>query len=317
MTGASRDRDSSEGGRRKLVATGGGVLVLGAIALLVALLGAGGMFSSASETVRAPAATVAGVATVRPLSTPPVTVAPVSAAPTVPPTSSTTVTTARALFPPTSVASGDFPTPVPGQEYLVAIALKNVRVYDAIPPAGSLQDTMPQHARYGNSNPFLVVQQSTDGAGQVWYQAYLPKRPNMRKGWIRASEVKTHRVIYDIRIDLSAHRMQLFEYGTKVREYPVGVGKPYWPTPQGNFFVSVVLQPDNPYGAYGPRQLGLSAYSDVLTDWPGGGQVAIHGTNNPSGVGTDISHGCVRMYNRDIMDLARFVEVGTPVFIRK
>lgn len=317
MTGASRDRDSSDGRRRKLVAIGGGVLVLGAIALLVALFGAGGMLSSASETVRAPAATAAGAATVPPLSTPPVNVALAPATPTVPPTSSTTVTTAPALFPATSVASGDFPTPVPGQEYLLATALKNVRVYDTIPLAGSLQDTMSQHTRYGNSTPFLVVRQSTDGAGQVWYQAYLPERPNMRKGWIRASEVRTHRVIYDIRIDLSAHRMQLYEHGNKVRDYPVGVGKPYWPTPQGNFFVSVVLQPDNPYGAYGPRQFGLSAYSDVLTDWPGGGQVAIHGTNNPSGIGTDISHGCVRMYNRDIMDLARFAQVGTPVFIRE
>jgi lipoprotein-anchoring transpeptidase ErfK/SrfK len=162
-----------------------------------------------------------------------------------------------------------------------------------------------------------VLQQSTDSAGQVWYEAYLPRRPNMSKGWIRNSEVKTHRVIYDIRIDLSAHRMELYERGKKEREYPVGVGKTYWPTPQGNFFVSVVLQPNNPYGVYGPLQLGLSAYSDVLTDWPGGGQVAIHGTNNPSGIGTDISHGCVRMHNRDIMDLAGFAEVGTPVYIRK
>lgn len=305
MTGASRDRDSSEGGRWKLVATGGGVLVLGVIALLVALFGAGGMFSSASETVRAAATTL------------PVTVTSAPATPTVPPTSSTTVTTTPALFPPASVPLDDFPTPMPGQEYLVAMGLKNVRVYDAIPPAGSIQDTMPQHTRYGNSTPFLVLRQSTDGAGQVWYQAYLPKRPNMSKGWIRASEVRADRVIYDIRIDLSAHRMELYERGKKVREYPVGVGKPYWPTPQGNFFVSVVLQPDNPYGVYGPLQLGLSAYSDVLTDWPGGGQVAIHGTNNPSGIGTDISHGCVRMRNRDIMDLAGFAEVGTPVYIRK
>jgi lipoprotein-anchoring transpeptidase ErfK/SrfK len=310
MTGAWRDRDSSEGGHWKLVAAAGSVLVLGVIALLVALFGAGGMFSSASDTVRA-------AATAPPLSTPPVTVASAPARPTVPPTSSTTVTTAPALFPPASVPVDDFPTPVPGQEYLVATALGNVRVYDAIPPAGSLQDTMPQHTRYGNSTPFLVLRQSTDGAGQVWYQAYLPRRPNMSKGWIRASEVKTHRVIYDIRIDLSAHRMELYEHGKKVREYPVGVGKTYWPTPQGNFFVAVVLQPNNPYGVYGPLQLGLSAYSDVLTDWPGGGQVAIHGTNNPSGIGTDISHGCVRMHNRDIMDLAGFAEVGTPVYIRK
>ena len=199
----------------------------------------------------------------------------------------------------------------------MATALGNVRVYDAVPPAGSIQDTMPQNTRYGNPTPFLVLQQSTDSAGQVWYQAYLPSRPNMSKGWIRDSEVRTYRVIYDIRIDLSAHRMELYERGKKVREYPVGVGKDVLADTRGDFFVSVVLQSDNPYGVYGPLQFGLSAYSDVLTDWPGGGQAAIHGTNRPSGIGTDVSHGCVRMHNRDIMDLAGFAEVGTPVYIRR
>lgn len=46
-----------------------------------------------------------------------------------------------------------------------------------------------------------------------------------------------------------------------------------------------------------------------------GGEYAIHGTNRPSSVGRFVSHGCIRMYNRDVLDLFRRVEVGTPVLV--
>jgi lipoprotein-anchoring transpeptidase ErfK/SrfK len=46
-----------------------------------------------------------------------------------------------------------------------------------------------------------------------------------------------------------------------------------------------------------------------------GGKYAIHGTNNPSSVGRFVSHGCIRMYNRDIRQLYRLVWIGTPVFV--
>ena len=41
------------------------------------------------------------------------------------------------------------------------------------------------------------------------------------------------------------------------------------------------------------------------------GNYGIHGTNNPGSVGRFVSHGCIRMYNRDIMDLYRRAQVGT------
>ncbi len=48
-----------------------------------------------------------------------------------------------------------------------------------------------------------------------------------------------------------------------------------------------------------------------------GGEFAIHGTNRPSSVGKFISHGCIRMYNRDIVQLFRMVQVGTPVIVER
>jgi lipoprotein-anchoring transpeptidase ErfK/SrfK len=54
----------------------------------------------------------------------------------------------------------------------------------------------------------------------------------------------------------------------------------------------------------------------VLTDWPGGGFVGVHGTNEPQLIPGRISHGCVRLRNEDILRLARLLPVGTPVTIR-
>lgn len=60
--------------------------------------------------------------------------------------------------------------------------------------------------------------------------------------------------------------------------------------------------PSNPMGA---AALTLS----------GGGQYAIHGANNPGSIGGFVSHGCIRMYNQDIMDLYARVSVGTKVVV--
>jgi len=59
--------------------------------------------------------------------------------------------------------------------------------------------------------------------------------------------------------------------------------------------------PNNPMGA---AAMTLSGRLD-----------AIHGTNVPGSIGGFVSHGCIRMYNRDIMDLYNRVSVGTRVVV--
>ena len=96
---------------------------------------------------------------------------------------------------------------------------------------------------------------------------------------------------------------------------PVGVGTPEAPTPAGEFYIRDRLGGfGNPF--YGPLAFGTSARSAVLTDWPGGGFVGIHGTNEPQLIPGHISHGCVRLRNADILALGRLMPVGTPVSIR-
>jgi lipoprotein-anchoring transpeptidase ErfK/SrfK len=68
--------------------------------------------------------------------------------------------------------------------------------------------------------------------------------------------------------------------------------------------------------AYGPIAFGTSARSSVLTDWPGGGYIGIHGTDAPRLIPGHISHGCVRLRNAAILRLARVMSVGTPLTIR-
>jgi lipoprotein-anchoring transpeptidase ErfK/SrfK len=112
------------------------------------------------------------------------------------------------------------------------------------------------------------------------------------------------RAPYKITINRKAHTLTLFKDGRILKAYPVAIGKMLTPTPMGTYKVkNKALNPGGPYGA---RWLGLSI--------PGGGY-GIHGTNNPSSIGKNVSHGCVRMYNKDVIELFNMVNVGTPVRI--
>ena len=70
----------------------------------------------------------------------------------------------------------------------------------------------------------------------------------------------------------------------------------------------------SPYQPYGIAALGLSGFSPVLSEWPGEGRMAIHGTSSPSDRGNAVSHGCVRVLNSDLKSLLD-VPLGTPVEI--
>jgi lipoprotein-anchoring transpeptidase ErfK/SrfK len=104
-----------------------------------------------------------------------------------------------------------------------------------------------------------------------------------------------------ILINRVARTLTLFRGGAIVGVYPVAVGKASTPTPQGTF--SIIEKRMNPGGAFGARWMRF---------YGGNG---IHGTNNPASIGKAVSHGCVRMYNRDAIQVYSQVEIGTPVRI--
>jgi len=90
----------------------------------------------------------------------------------------------------------------------------------------------------------------------------------------------------------------------QIQTYPVAVGRPSTPTPPGEW--TIVQKSLDPGGPFGARWMRLSI------PWGGYG---IHGTNNPSSIGKAVSHGCVRMYNNDVIELYELVPIGTPVNI--
>jgi hypothetical protein len=177
-------------------------------------------------------------------------------------------------------------------------------------PAAELSTTTPE----GTSN-LVVVQGESATRGTLWARVQLPVLPNGTLGWIPRSALGGyHFVATRLVVDREDLVATLFRNGRPVFRAPVGVGQAHWPTPAGEFYVREKLTKfASPF--YGPVAFGTNARSAVLTDWPGGGFIGIHGTDEPGLLPGRISHGCVRLRNEDILRLARLMPVGTPVTI--
>lgn len=108
---------------------------------------------------------------------------------------------------------------------------------------------------------------------------------------------------YRIIVDLSDRHLYLLDGNTVVRGYPIGIGTMLTGTPTGDYVI--VNKQDNPGGPFGAFWMGLSKP-----------HYGIHGTNDPSSIGHQVSHGCIRMYNEDVLELSSQVPIGTRVTIR-
>jgi len=107
---------------------------------------------------------------------------------------------------------------------------------------------------------------------------------------------------YSITVNLGTRRLTLFKDGKIFKSYPIAIGKILTPTPKGAY--KIINKQMNPGGAFGARWMGLNRRG-----------YGIHGTNNPSSIGKAVSHGCIRMYNKDAIELFSLVGVGTVVRI--
>ena len=184
--------------------------------------------------------------------------------------------------------------------------------------AAEVLQTFPQYDDLGSKTTFRTFEETTDAEGLIWYRVQLPVRPNGSFGWVEASQVSAFEIPYRVEIDISDFQLNLLEYGKPFKSYPIGLGKAETPTPLGEYYVVIKMLSEDPEGVYGAMAMGISAFSEQLTDWPGGGQVGIHGTNDPEGsIGKRVSHGCIRLRDADIMELTNFAPLGTPVLIRE
>ena len=167
----------------------------------------------------------------------------------------------------------------------------------------------------GTGNLVQTLGRVTNQNGEYWVRVRLPMLPNGRTGWVPFSVLGPYRAIWThLVIDRKLFTATLYRKGRAIFTTRVGVGKPYWPTPAGEFYVRERITGFSDQ-IYGPIAFGTNARSNVLTDWPGGGFIGIHGTNEPQILPGRVSHGCVRMPNAAVLRLARLMPVGTPVTI--
>ena len=150
----------------------------------------------------------------------------------------------------------------------------------------------------------------------TWYRISVPGRPNGRTGWVRAAALDLHPVHKRLIIFRGARRFEFWDRSRLVRAGKVAVGAPGAETPLGLFYVTWKFDPtfDPDWAILGEYAFETSAYSK-LTDWPGGGIVGVHGTPWPELLGQAVSHGCVRLDNRDVEFLRHRIPLGTPVKI--
>jgi lipoprotein-anchoring transpeptidase ErfK/SrfK len=105
-----------------------------------------------------------------------------------------------------------------------------------------------------------------------------------------------------INVNTVLHQLRLLDGFRLVKIYPIAVGKMVTPTPRGKY--KIINKQPNPGGAFGAYWMGLSKPT-----------YGIHGTNDPASIGRDMSHGCIRMHNEDVTELASIVPIGTVVLI--
>ena len=211
-----------------------------------------------------------------------------------------------------------------------ALGAKSAReVAVALPAAGNL--TVPQVVARATPSPtaakvlvlhqfrtdfrqqeVLAIAATHTADGKLWYKLNLPMRPNGSTGWVEANQIDVHPVTRRILIDINARWLEVLQGNKVLFKGTVAVGAPGMPTPVGHFFVQVRFVPDDPF--LGIFALETSAYSS-LTEWPGGGVVGIHGTDEPQLIGQAVSHGCVRVTNASAAMLRKLVPVGTPITI--
>jgi len=108
---------------------------------------------------------------------------------------------------------------------------------------------------------------------------------------------------YEILVDVETSKLWLFHNGKLEKEYACAGGKSSTPSPIGTW--KIISKADWGEG-FGGTWMGLNV------PW---GKFGIHGTTQAYSVGWNSSHGCIRMENKEVAELAKIVPIGTKVTI--
>lgn len=115
-------------------------------------------------------------------------------------------------------------------------------------------------------------------------------------------------------ISIVDRKLALMQDGRVVKIYPTAVGADATPSPTGTF--KIITRVTNPTW-YGPHHqiVGPGKSNPLGTRWIGLSRkgYGIHGTNSPSSIGRNVSHGCIRMRKADVEELFKIAQVGDVV----
>jgi lipoprotein-anchoring transpeptidase ErfK/SrfK len=184
----------------------------------------------------------------------------------------------------------------------------------AAPGGGRVVGEMPAGSRYyGVPLKAWVLERSEDGRfGRV----PVPYSGSRATGWISLKGLVLDHTPYMVSADLSRHLVTVKKLDKVVMRIPAATGSPSSPSPTGRFFVTDRVAAD-PNGSFGAFAFGISGIQPNLpAGWTGGDQMAIHGTNDPSSIGTSASAGCLRVGGRALDRLKPILQLGTPVEIK-
>ena len=183
------------------------------------------------------------------------------------------------------------------------------------PSADAERVTWLRGRTFHGSLAVVVVLGELEREGRRWSYVRYPGLGD-RRGWVRSralSATTAHRS--RLVVDRGRLRIRLWRRGKLAFEARIGAGAGASPTPAGRYYIVERLRPPAPDTIYGALAFGTSAFSPYRTDWPGGGQVGIHGTNQPGLIPGWVSNGCVRLRNEDILKLGKLLDVGTPLLV--
>lgn len=168
------------------------------------------------------------------------------------------------------------------------------------------------------SPPAFVVEGQDDPRDDEWLHVDLPTAPTGSLGYIRSADVTVECIAYRITVNRQDFTLTLTNQGEPVFEpFPVGLGSDQRATNPGTYFVTELLIDPRSNSPYGTGAYGIDGYSDnpdIVADFPNtGGQVGIHGTNQPDLLPGNVSNGCIRVRNEHIEQMKPVVPLGTPV----
>jgi lipoprotein-anchoring transpeptidase ErfK/SrfK len=162
--------------------------------------------------------------------------------------------------------------------------------------------------------PIVLRVETTNPAG-TWGRVELPYVWPRVDGWIPLAGLGREQTFLHVDVDLSEHRVRVYKHDDLLYSVSGATGSSASPTPPGAYVVTDRV-PFPAGSALGTFAFGISGIQPHLpAGWSGGNQLAIHGTNDPSSIGTSASAGCVRVSEWALDRFKPLLRLGTPVII--